>query len=174
MSLIEEIIQSKIQPKQKQTTLVEAVINRKISAKEFIDYFESASDVDKGTCADAMKHISEKEPDILAPHIDILIKYINYKAPRVKWGLPEAIGNISHKYPDKVVSAIPYLLKNTEENKINTTVIRWCAAFSLAEIAKNNPATREQLLPVFKKIVDKEDNSGVKKVYAKVLQIIDK
>ena len=59
MSKIEEILHSNLKPKEKQTKLVKAVCNGKIPDKEFIDFFKSASDVDKGTCADVMKHISE-------------------------------------------------------------------------------------------------------------------
>ena len=174
MSKIQEILQSEIKPKEKQTKLVEAVCQKKISAKEFIAFFESASDVDKGTCADVMKHVSSVCPEILAPSIDTLIEYINYKAPRVKWGVPEAIGNLAKYYPEKVVKAIPGLLQNTTEKKINTTVIKWCAAYALAEIAKNNPKTREQLLPVFSKIIEREKNNGVRNVYVKAQKAIDK
>jgi hypothetical protein len=84
MGKIEEILHSNLKPKEKKTKLVETVCNGKIQDKEFIEFFKSASDVDKGTCADAMKHISEQKPEILAPYIDILVEYINYKAPRVK------------------------------------------------------------------------------------------
>lgn len=174
MSKIEDILQAKIKPKEKQLKLVEAVVSKKISAKEFIEFFESAKDIDKGTCADVMKHVSEQKPEILEPFIETLIKYINYELLRVKWGVPEAIGNLSKKYPEKVVKAIPYLLKNTEDNKINTTVIKWCAAYGLTEIAKNNPKTRKQLLPVFERIIKSEQNSGVKNVYLKVLKVIGK
>ena len=109
MSKIKEILQSKLKPKEKLMSLVEAVKQKKISAKEFIEYFKSASDVEKGTFADAMKHISKDEPEVLAPYIDELIGYINYNAPRVKWGVPEAIGNLSEKYPKEVEEAIPKL-----------------------------------------------------------------
>src|SRR3972149_1660567 len=124
MTKIAEILQQKIKPKEKQIRLVEAVVSKKISAKDFIVFFEPASDVDKGTCADAMKHIAAKSPAILIPYIDILVNYINYKAPRVKWGVPEAIGNMAKDYPDRVVKAIPYLLKNITDDEIKTTVIR--------------------------------------------------
>jgi len=156
MLKIEEILQSKIKPKEKQTKLVEAVVSGKIPAKEFMAFFESAKNVDKGTCADVMKHISEQKPALLAPFIDTLLKYINFELPRVKWGVPEAIGNMAKDYPDKVAKAIPHLLKNTTDNKINTTVIKWCASFALSEIAKYNPKTRKQLLPTFEKIIKSE------------------
>lgn len=174
MSKIEEILQSKIKPKEKQTKLVEAVVSGKVSAKEFMAFFESAKDVDKGTCADVMKHVSAQKPALLAPYIDTLIEYINFELPRVKWGVPEAIGNMAKDYPDKVAKAIPNLLKNTTDDKINTTVIKWCAAYALAEIAEHNSKTRKQLLPIFEKIIKREKNNGVKNVYVKALKAIEK
>jgi len=172
MSQIEEIIQSKIKPKERQTRLVEAVINGTISSMEFMDYFVTASDVDKGTCADVMKNVSAQNPAILAPYIDILLEYINYPLPRVKWGVPEAIGNMAKRYPDETAKAVPYLLQNTTDEIKNTTVIKWCAAFALAEIAKSNTKTRKELLPIFDEITKKETNNGVKNVYLKAMKSI--
>lgn len=174
MDTINEVLRSEIKPKEKQTKLVQLVCKQKITAKGFIDYFVSASSTDKGTCADVMKHVSASNPEILAPYIDILLGYINYDLPRVKWGIPEAIGNMSKGYPEKAARAIPYLLKNTVGDKANTTVIKWCAAYALAEIAKNNPETRKQLLPLFEEIIKSEENSGVKNVYLKAIKTIEK
>jgi methyl coenzyme M reductase alpha subunit len=47
------------------------------------------------------------------------------------------------------LSRIPKLLKNVKEG---STVIRWCAAYALTEIIKNNPKTRKQLIPLFEEI----------------------
>lgn len=174
MSKIEEILQSKIKPKEKQIKLVEMVVSNKIPVKEFIEFFESAEDVDKGTCADVMKHISAQKPALLIPYIDTLLEYINYQLPRVKWGVPEAIGNMAKNYPDKMAKAIPYLLKNTTDDKINTTVIKWCAAFALGEIVKYNLKARTSLIPKIETILKKEQNSGVKNVYLKTLKAINK
>jgi len=174
MSKIEEILRLNVRPNKKQAKLIEAVSKMKIPAKEFIAFFESASDMDKGTCADTMKHVSAKDPEIFAPYVDILVKYINYKAPRVKWGVPETIGHLAQKYPEQVAKAIPDLLKNTAENKINTTVIRWCAAYALAEIAKYNPQARAKLLPIFMGMIKNEKNNGVKNVYLKALAAFEK
>ena len=173
MTKIEEILQLQVKPKEKQIKLIEAVVSGEIPVSEFITFFESAADVDKGTCADVLKHVSAKSPELLAPYIDVLVKYINYKAPRVKWGIPEAIGNLAKKYPAQTAIAIPYLLKNTTDDKANTTVIKWCAAFALTEIAKSHPDSRKQLLPIFEKISRAEKNNGVKNVYVKTLKAIE-
>lgn len=174
MSKIEEILQSKIKPKEKQEKLVEAVCQKRILAKEFIAFFESASDIDKGTCAEAIKNISATNSEILSPYIETLLKYINDELPRIKWGVPRAIGNMAKDYPDKAAKAIPYLLKNTTNDKSNPTVIKWCAAYALTEIAKSNVKSRKKLLPIFDKIIKSEKNSGVKNVYSKALKAIGK
>lgn len=170
MAHIEDILRLKAKPKEKQRRLVNAVTSKEISAKDFIAFFESASDVDKGTCADVMKHVAAEEPAILAPYVDILVEYINYKAPRVKWGVPEAIGTMAQRYPEKVEKSIPYLLKNTIESEVNTTVVRWCAAYALTEIAKFSPKARQRLVPVFQKKIEEEKNNGVRNVYVKAMK----
>lgn len=81
-----------------------------------------------------MKHLSKGKPEIVAPYIDDMIDYINYKAPRVRWGVPETIGNLAQKYPTEVEKAIPNLLVNTKDK---STVVRWCAAFALTETASH-------------------------------------
>jgi hypothetical protein len=174
MAKIEEILSVKIKPKEKQQKLVKAVCDGKITAADFISFFKTTSDINKGNCADAMKHISAKKPEILGFYVDVLTRYVNYKLPRVKWGVQEAIGNLSKNYPEETAKAIPFILKNTVNSEENTTVIKWCAAYALSEIAKNNPKTRKELIPIFESIVKKEKNSGVRNVYIKALKLVDK
>ncbi|MBN1143228.1 MAG: hypothetical protein JXA72_02350 [Bacteroidales bacterium] len=171
---IESILHSKIKPKEKQIMLVDSVVTKKIQVEDFVLFFESASDVDKGTCADVMKHVSKSDPALLVPYIDILIGFINYKAPRVKWGIPEAIGNMAKDFPEQTEKAIPFLLQNIADDAQNTTVIRWCAAYALTEIAKYNAKTRKQLIPLFEKAIPEENNNGVRNLFIKALKLIEK
>jgi hypothetical protein len=118
-----------------------------------------------------MKHVSEQKPEILAPFIDDLLEYINYKAPRVKWGVPESIGNMAKKYPDRVEKAIPKLFENLKDK---STVVRWCAAYALTEIAKNNTKKQKELVSKFQNLIKTEKNNGVKNVYLKAIKVIQK
>jgi hypothetical protein len=138
---------------------------------QLVDLMKTGSDFEKGTYADVMKHVTEENPGIAVPYVDDLIDFINYKAPRVRWGVPESIGNMSRKHPEEVVKAIPNLLINTKDD---STVVRWCAAYALTEIAKNNSRTRAELVPVFNDYVGKEKNNGVRNVYMKALKVIEK
>ena len=171
MSIIAEIRAWKGKPKELVTFLEQRVTDDSALFAQLVDCLKNGSDVEKGTCADVMKHVTKENPEIAIPYIDELITYIDYKAPRVKWGVPESIGNTAQKFPEKVEGAIPKLLENTNDT---STVVRWCAAFALGEIVKNNPKIRRELVPKIEAIVKNEKNNGVKNVYLKALQTIRK
>ena len=168
--MLKEIIESKRKSKEKVNLIVEVVRKDKKLFNELIKILETGSDVEKGTCADAMKYITKENPEIALPYIDKIINYINHKVTRVKWGVPESIGNIAQKFPKEVEKAVPKLLINTKEE---STVIRWCAAFGLTEIAKSNTKLQKNLIEKFSDILKKESNNGVKNVYIKALKKMD-
>jgi hypothetical protein len=171
MELINEIKNWEGKPKELVEFLTQDVVKNEEIFSQLIEILKSGSDVEKGTVADVMKHVSKDKPEIVTPFIDDLVGFINYKAARVKWGVPEAIGNIAQKYPTEAEKAIPNLLVNTRDS---STVVRWCAAFALTEIAKSNIGARKELMPKIEEILRNEKNNGVKNVYLKGLRILKK
>ncbi|MCK4661784.1 MAG: hypothetical protein KAT68_02875 [Bacteroidales bacterium] len=171
MSLIKQILQSEKKPKEKVVLLVENVKKEKTLFGELMEILKTGSDVEKGTVAEVMKHVTKEKPKIAIPYINEMIEYINYKAPRVKWGIPESIGNMAQKFPKEVEKAVPKLFLNTKDK---STVVRWCAAFALSEIAINNSKLQKELIPKFVIMVKKEQNNGVKNVYLKAIKILEK
>jgi len=171
VTTIEQILKSKRKPKEKVVLLAKEVRENRISIKQLIDYFEIGSVAEKGSCIEVMKHASHDKPEIILPHIDFIIHHINDEAPRVKWGTAEAIGNVAQKHPEQVSKAIPKLFLNTKDS---STVVRWCAAFALTEIAKNDLKLRKELVPRFKEIAEEEKNNGVRNVYVKALKSLEK
>ena len=171
MKVIDEIRNWKGKPKELVAFLTESIRRDEKLFSQVIEILKTGSDVEKGTAADVMKHVSKDKPEIVVPYVDDFVAYVNYKAPRVKWGVPEAIGNIAQKYPAEAEKAIPNLLENTRDK---STVVRWCAAFALTEIAKNNPETRKELGSRIEEIVKNEKNSGVRNVYLKAFRIMNK
>jgi hypothetical protein len=170
-SSIKKILQSSRKPKERVTLLTENIKSDNKLFDELIEVFKTGSDVEKGACADVMQQVSKSHQEIVFPYLDLLIEYINYKAPRVKWGVPESIGNLAQKYPAEAARAIPHLLRNTKEE---STVVRWCAAFALAEIVKYNIEARNELAPLFKRFLEEEKNNGVKNVYVKAIKFMEK
>ncbi|MGD9397157.1 MAG: hypothetical protein PVJ05_12060 [Candidatus Thorarchaeota archaeon] len=169
MEIILEILKSEKKHKEKVSAIVELAKNSPKVVRDLIELLKTGTDVERGTSAEVFKFVSKENPKIVIKYLDTLIEYIDYKAPRVRWGAPESIGNLASKYPEKVVKAIPKLLGNTEDG---STVVRWCAAYGLTEIAKHNPDTHKQLIPIFQDFIEKEKNNGVRNVYVKALKVI--
>jgi hypothetical protein len=166
-----EIMSSEMKHKEQVDVMTAMVKSDQTALAELFDILKSGTDVQKGTAAEVMKFVSKDKPDIMAPYIGTLIEYIDYKAPRVRWGCPEAIGNLAPKYPHEVEGAIPKLLGNLNDK---STVVRWCAAFALTEIAKYNLEKQDELVLILRDLVTVEQNNGVRNVYIKALKNIEK
>lgn len=167
--MIQQILASEKKHKEKVVLITEKVKADKRLVAQLFELLKTGTDVEKGTAAEVMKFVSKDQPETMVPYIDILIEYIDYKAPRVKWGCPESLGNLAKKYPDEVGKAIPKLFENLKDKSI---VVRWCAAYALAEIAKYNSKKQKELVVKFQKLIETEKNNGVKNVYIKALKEI--
>lgn len=170
MSKIQEIVDSKIKPKEKTMRLAKAIKDKNL-LDEVVEIFPNLGDPEKGTVLSGITEISRKDPQFVAPLLNFLIDHINYKANRVKWEAAESVGNLAKVDPEKAVSAIPNFKKLAKDPG---TVIRWSAAYGLTEIAKVNLEARVKLMPFFKQQIASEKNNGVKNVYVKALKIMEK
>lgn len=169
--IIKEVLRSGKKPAEKVALLAKKAMEDKKLLARIMELLRTGSEVEKGTAADILKHVSEEQPDMFGPYIDSLIGYIDYDAPRVKWGVPETVGHLAKKFPEQTARAVPKLLQNAKDE---STVIRWCAAFALSEIARYCLPSRKKLVPKFQAIVKSEKNNGVKNVYLKALDKISK
>jgi hypothetical protein len=168
---IQDIMSSELGHKDKVIAMTETALMDKKALAELFEILRIGHDVDKGTVAEVMKYISKENPDVMLPYIDLLIEYVDYKAPKVRWGCPESIGYIACKYPNEVGKAVPKLLSNLEEK---STVVRWCAAFALTEIAKYNHGKQKELIANFNQLIKTEQNNGVRNLYIKAIKEIQK
>jgi hypothetical protein len=157
--------------KEQVSKIVELAVKDAAALTQVFTLLKTGSDVEKGTAAEVLKFVSKECPEKMLPYVDLIVDFIDYKAPRVKWGCPEAIGNLAPQYPREVESAIPKLLKNLDDS---STVVRWCAAFALTEIARHNTARQNELVGLFEQLLLAEQNSGVKNLYVKTLKRIQK
>jgi len=171
MNILDEIRNWNKKPKELIVFLAEKVKKDKSLVNQIIDCMGKGSDVEKGVCAETMEYVTKDKPELGKDFINTAIEYLNFDAPRVKWECARVIGNAALKYPDRVEKAIDKLFENTKDKG---TVVRWSAAFGLAEIAKANEKLAKKLIPQFEKIIKKEQNSGVKNVYLKALKVISK
>jgi hypothetical protein len=167
MVTIAEILKSKRKPKEIVELLAEKLKSDDKSINELIQCFENGTTAEKGNCMEAIEYVTKENPKFAEDCLVFVIEHINDKAPRVKWEACRIIGNIALKFPNKVKEAIPKLLENTKDKG---TVVRWSTAFALTEIAKSNPEMEKELVHEFKKILERENNKGVKNIYIKYLK----
>ena len=167
MATIKDILKSKKKPKEIVELLAEKLKSDDKAIDELIQCFRDGTTAEKGNCMEAIEYVTKESPEFAEDCLDFVIEHINDKAPRVKWEACRIIGNVGQKFPDKVKEAVPKLLENTKDKG---TVVRWSAAFALTEIAKSNPEMQKELVPEFKKILERENNKGVKNIYMKYLK----
>lgn len=167
--IIQTILSSSMKHKEQVAAMTEMAINDQQILVQVFDLLKTGADVDRGTAAEVMKFVSKENPELLLPYVDLLIEFIDYKTPRVRWGCPEALGNMAQHYPAQVGKAVPKLLGNLTDK---STVVRWCAAYALTEIAKHNLGRQKELALIFHQLIESEDNNGVRNVYLKALKVI--
>ena len=170
MATIEEILKSRKKPKEIVELLAEKLKSDKKAIHELIQCFENGTTAEKGNCMEAIEYVTKEYPEFAENCISFVVAHINDKAPRVKWESCRIIGNVAKKFPDKVKEAIPKLLENTNDKG---TVVRWSAALALTEIAKDGLEMQKELVPEFKKILERENNKGVRNIYLKYLKGVD-
>jgi len=116
---------------------------------------------------EALEFVTQTNPGAAGPYLAIVIERLSDRAPRVSWEAARVIANVASAFPVEAEAAIPGLLQNTQDEG---TVVRWSAAFALAEIAMYVPSRRADLLQEMKALSEKEENNGVKNIYLKALK----
>ena len=89
--------------------LAERIVNEGSAEQlqELEDFFLTQPQKD---CILTMAWVGEQSPELLIPHIDLLIENFNSKIPRVVWGSMIALAFSAHLVPDKIYDALPKIL----------------------------------------------------------------
>jgi HEAT repeat protein len=170
---INEIFADKtLKQKEKVEKLSKNIIDKKININELLLFADTAKDIEKGTCIEALEYASGKAPKIINKKcFEFIVKNLTAKAPRIKWECAKVVGNVSHLYKTELNNAIENLLENTTHDG---TVVRWSAAFALGEILKLKTENNKKLLPKINGIIEKEEKNSIKKIYVEALKKIEK
>ena len=164
----EKILNNKeIKSKEKTETISQMLLNGKIIIGELIEFAQTCKDPAKATCIEAIEFATKAKPEIASlACLHFVSKTLAEKAPRVKWESAKVIGNIAHLYPAKLGDAIKNLLVNAEHPG---TVVRWSAAFALAQIIKLKSSLNKDLIPAIESICKREEKNSIRKIYIAAL-----
>lgn len=161
---INEILNDKTtKAKDKTEALSKLLLDKTISADELVTFAETANDSQKATCIEAIEFATKQQPAILKiKSFQFVTQSLASDAPKVKWESARVIGNTVHIFSHKLEDAIKYLLENSEHSG---TVVRWSAAFALAQILKLQTKHNKELLPAIEAIINREEKDSIKKIY---------
>jgi HEAT repeat protein len=166
---LQKILKNKeVKSKEKTGAISKMLLDGKIIIDELIEFTQTCKDPAKATCIEAIEFATRIKPEIASLScLDFVSKTLAEKAPRVKWESAKVIGNIAHLYPAKLNEAIKNLLINTEHEG---TVVRWSAAFALAQIIKLKSSLNKELLPAIESICKREEKNSIRKIYLEALK----
>jgi len=170
MSLLSFIRSSDQQPKSLAESISLALLQDPHLLNELAESMAQGDRVEKGILMEAVEFATKTTPSLVNSATDLIARYLDDAAPKVRWEAARIIANVAGVFPTKVTSAIPQLLLNTKDIG---TVVRWSAAYALAEIAKHNLKVRPELMHHFSHIIKTEQNSGVRNVYVRAVKEIN-
>jgi hypothetical protein len=166
---IEAIISYKaLKSKHKTILLSNYLLDRTFTTDELVTFSQTAKDPIKATCIEALEFASKQEPGILTIQaFQFVTTNLQSKAPRVKWESAKVIANSAHLFSGELKHAIKNLLENSTHS---ATVVRWSAAFALAEIIQLNTSANKSLLPTIESICNREEKNSIKKIYLNAIK----
>jgi hypothetical protein len=169
----EDILADKtIKPKEKTEILSQMVLDTPAVMDELISFAKISKDPIKATVIESFEFATKQKPEIASKSMLYFVSQtLTEKAPRVKWESAKVIGNIAQVFPKQLEEAIKNLLVNTEHSG---TVVRWSAAYALAQILKLKTPINKELIPSIESICEREEKNSIKKIYLEGLKNLKK
>ena len=93
--------------------LAERIINKGGAAQlqELVDFFLTQPDKNlQKDCVLTMAWVGELSPEMLVPHVDLLLGNFNSEIPRVVWGSMIALAFSANLVPDQIYKALPEII----------------------------------------------------------------
>lgn len=152
-----------MKPKEKTETISRWILDGSLPADELIAFAEKQKAPVKATCIEAIEYATRREPSLADENVLAFVtSELAADAPGIKRESARVVGNIAHRYPDRLEQAIAHLLANADHAG---TVVRWSAAFALGEILKLKTGHTPALLPAIERICEKEEKNSIRKIY---------
>lgn len=157
-----------LKPKEKTEHLASMVGHQQISADDVMNFAQHQKDPVRATCIEALEFASKLNPKIMSFYsFDLVVDSLSAKAPRIKWEAAKVIGNCAALFSDHLDDAVEQLLKNTSHEG---TVVRWSAAYALAEILCSDYPNRFELNQQLQSVCEREEKESIRKIYLKAFK----
>ena len=134
-----------------------------VKGPALIAFAEQAKPPVKATCLEGLEQVTKARPRLLTEAgLDLCLRALSDKEPRVKWEAARVIGNTIHQFPKRAEEAVNALRGNVAHEG---TVVRWSMAYALAQVILLRTPLNMWLLAEVASIIKKEEKSSIRKIY---------
>jgi len=164
MNITDLLSDKKLKSVEKRKSIVSLLLSGELT----IAKLPKLNDKQTGIVLEAMEEISQKDSEIIDESwLKFAENHVNSEDNTLKRESARVIGNIAHKFPEKLKNSIPKLLKNSENKG---TVVRWSSGYSLGRIIQIPKFAKSDLFETLVIIAENEQDNGVKNQYVKGLK----
>lgn len=167
---VEVVIRNKsLKPKERILALV-GLLENAGSSEQVLQFAKTAREADKALCLSAMEEITKTRAACCSKDwLNFVIGSLKENANSVRRESGRIIGNVATLYPAKMEEALAGLLDNAEHE---SKVVRWSAAFAIAEILLLKMPLNGYLTGIVEAILERETEPSIQKIYIKSLKKI--
>lgn len=163
MTLEELFADKSLKSKDRSARLQRMLDDGEVEQSALIVFAGNAKAPVKATCLEGLEYVTKTRPVLLtAAALDLCIRSVADKEPRVKWEAARVIGNTIHRFPERAEEAMEALLPQAGHEG---TVVRWSAAFALGQIIGMGTALNRTLVPKAQEIGKDEEKNSIRKIY---------
>ena len=163
MTLEELFADKSLRSKDRSAQLQRMLDDGEVEQPALIIFAGNAKAPVKATCLEGLEYVTKTRPVFLtAAALDLCLRSLAEKEPRVKWEAARVIGNTIHRFPERAEEAMDALLPQAGHEG---TVVRWSAAFALGQLIGMNTALNRTLVPKAEELAKGEERNIIRKIY---------
>lgn len=168
MNILDTLNDKSIRPSEKRAYIINTVKSKRMSLKDLQEQCSGFNDKQTGIILEAIEEITRKHPEQADDScLYFAQEYIISKSNNLKRESSRIVGNLAHRFPDKLVTAINYLLANATDD---ASIVRWSSAYALARIIILPQFANTSLYQTLTDLAKRERENGVKIQYLEALK----
>jgi hypothetical protein len=105
-----------------------------------------------GDCAEVLTKVGERQPELLAPHAELLLGLLAHRNGRVRWESAHALALVASRVPRLIHSALPRLAAIVRDD--TSVIVRDYVLDAIAGHGATGPKAADEALPILAEGLD--------------------
>ena len=172
MTLEELFDDQSLKAKDRSAHLQRMLDGGEVKQATLITFADGAKAAVKATCLEGLEYVTKTRPTFLSEAgLDLCLRALADKEPRVKWEAARVIGNTIHRFPKRAEEALEALLPQATHEG---AVVRWSAAYALGRLIGMRSPLNKKLLPKVEAIAKGEEKNSIRKIHEATIKMASK